>query len=367
MTKDYYSTLGVSKDASQEEIKKAYKKLAKKYHPDLNKSPDASEKFKEINEAATVLGDSRKREQYDQFGTADFAQFGGQGFDFSQFGRGFGFDFGKIFDEIFTGFGGQGFDIFGSRKRGPSRGRDMLYDIEVTLEEAASGTKKQVEIDSYIECRKCHGTGAERKADIITCTECNGTGMTRHTRRTPFGMFATQTTCSKCQGTGEFIETPCSECDGEGRLEKEIRFEVKIPVGVDTGTRLRVQGKGEAGEKGASNGDLYVDICVKKHEHFERHGNDIYVNAQVPFATAALGGEIEVPMLDGKKSIKIPAGTQGGKTFRMKGKGLPDLHDHEIGDLNVIVQIDVPKKLSSRQKELLKEFAENTKKKGWLF
>ncbi|MBN1645104.1 molecular chaperone DnaJ [Candidatus Woesearchaeota archaeon] len=362
LTKDYYDILGVSKDASKEEIKKAYKRLAKKYHPDLNKSSNAAEKFKEISEAAAVLGDDQKRQQYDQFGSADF---GPGGFDFRKAG---GFDFGSIFDEIFAGFSGHGFDIFGgNRRRGPRRGRDVLYDVSITLEEAAFGTKKEIEIDSYVECNKCNGTGAKRKSDIINCPECNGTGTVRHARRTPFGMFATQSTCRKCQGTGEFIENPCPECDGEGRIEKEISFEIKIPSGVDTGTRLRVEGKGEAGEKGASNGDLYVNIHVKKHKYFERKGNDVYVHVPIPFATAALGGEAEVPTIKGKATIKIPSGTQGGKVFRLREKGIPDLHGYGKGDENIIVQIDVPKKLSKKQKELLKEFSGSTKKKGWFF
>ncbi|MBD3361723.1 molecular chaperone DnaJ [Candidatus Woesearchaeota archaeon] len=366
MTKDYYEILGVSKDASSEDIKKAYKKLAKKYHPDLNKDSGAADKFKEISEAAAVLGDPQKRQQYDQFGKADFGQ---GGFDFRNF-SGSGFDFGSIFEEIFAGFGGQGFDIFGGRRKaGPKRGRDILYDVEIDLEEAATGAKKQVEIDSFIECKKCRGSGAKKKSDISTCPECNGSGIVRHARRTPFGMFATQSTCSKCRGTGEFIENPCPECDGTGRIEKEIQFEIKIPAGVNNGTRLRIPGKGEAGEKGASPGDLYVNIHVKKHKYFERQGNDIYVHVPVSFVTAAIGGEVEVPTLKGKATIKIPPGTQGGKIFRLKGKGIPDLHGYSDGDENVIIQIDIPKKLNKKQKELLQEFEGTVKKKkkGWLF
>jgi len=364
MTKDYYEILGVSKDASSEEIKKAYKKLAKKYHPDLNKDADAADKFKEISEAAAVLGDPQKRHQYDQFGKADFGQ---GGFDFRDFASS-GFDFRSIFDEIFAGFGGQGFDIFGGRRQGPRRGRDILYDIEITLEEAATGTKKIVEIDSYTECPACKGTGAKKKSDIVTCSECHGTGTVRHARRTPFGMFATQTTCPKCRGTGEYTENPCTKCSGQGRIEKEIQFEVKIPAGVDNGIKLRVPGKGEAGEKGAPAGDLYVQVHVKKHKYFERRGNDVYVEVPVPFATAALGGEIEVPTLKGKTKIKIPPGTQGGKIFRLKGKGISDLHGYSDGDENIIIQIDVPKKITKKQKELLKEFQGTVKKKkGWLF
>ncbi|MBW2978716.1 molecular chaperone DnaJ [Candidatus Woesearchaeota archaeon] len=365
MTKDYYEILGVSKEASSEDIKKAYKKLAKKYHPDLNKSSGAADKFKEISEAAAVLGDPQKRQQYDQYGKADF---GPGGFDFRNFSG--GFDFGSIFEELFAGFGGQGFDIFGgNRRRGPKTGRDILYDIEISLEEAALGTKKKIEIDTYVECPACRGTGARKKSDITICPECNGTGTVRHARRTPFGMFATQSTCSKCRGSGEFIQNPCSKCHGKGRIEKEIEFEVKIPAGADNGTRLRVEEKGEAGEKGASNGDLYLNIHVKKHKYFERQGNNINVEVPVPFATAALGGEIEVPTIKGKATIKIPAGTQGGKIFRLREKGIPDLHGYGAGDENIMVQIQVPKKLNKKQRELLKEFdiTVKKKKKGWLF
>ncbi len=366
LSKDYYKILGVSKGASTEEIKKAYKQLAKKYHPDINKDPSATEKFKEISEAAAVLGDEQKRQQYDQFGTADF---GSQGFDFSNF-KG-GFDFGSIFDEIFSEFGGGGFDFFGGggrRRRGPSRGRDIAYEVDITLEEAATGTKKTIEMDNYVECPECKGKGAKKKSDLVSCDECNGTGTARHVQRTPFGMFATTTTCSKCRGAGEYIQNPCSECNGEGRVEKEIRFEIKIPAGVDDGTRLRVENKGEAGQKGASNGDLYVTVNVEKHDVFERKGNDLFVKVQVPFVVAALGGEIEVPTLKGKATIKIPSGTQGGTVFRLKEKGIPDIHGYGTGSENVIAQIDVPKKLSSKQKELLKEFGElDTKKKGWFF
>ena len=365
MTKDYYKILGVSKSASTEDIKKAYKTLAKKYHPDLNKDAGSTDKFKEISEAAAVLGDEQKRQQYDQFGTADF---GDQGFDFRNAAG--GFDFGSIFNDIFSDLGGGGFDFFGGgkRRRGPQRGRDIAYEVEITLEEAATGTKKTIEIDNYVECPECKGKGAKKKSDLVNCDECNGTGTARHVRRTPFGMFATTTTCSKCQGAGEYIQNPCSECNGEGRVEKEIRFEIKIPAGIDNGMRLRVEDKGEAGQKGASSGDLYVTVYVSKHNIFERKGNDLIVKVPVPFAVAALGGEIDVPTLTGKATIKIPAGTQGGTAFRLKEKGIPDLRGYGTGSENVIVQIDVPKKLNAKQKKLLKEFGElDGMKKGWLF
>ena len=360
LSKDYYKILGVKKDASKEEIKKAYKKLAKKYHPDLNKDPDAAEKFKEVNEAAAVLGDPQKRQQYDQYGTADFGQGQGfGGFDFSDFASK-GFDFENIFENLFSGMG---FGGFGGRRQRSNRGRDLVFDMSITLEEAAKGVKKKIDIDKQVECEACKGTGAEKGSKMKTCEQCNGTGVSRQTRRTPFGVFQTQTTCRQCQGRGEYIEEPCPECQGQGRYEKEVQVEVKIPAGVDTGTQVRLKGEGEAGFQGSTPGDLYIRIRVKPHKIFERQGKELYLKAPLPFATACLGGELEVPTLDGKTKIKIPAGTQSGVIFRIKDKGIPDLHGYGKGGLNVEVYIDVPKKLNKKQKELLKEFDKGTKKK----
>ena len=363
LSKDYYKLLGVKKEATKEEIKKAYKKLAKKYHPDLNKDSSAAEKFKEINEAAAVLADPQKRQQYDQFGTADFGQgSGGQGFsgfDFRDF-AGQGFDFENIFENLFSGMG------FGGRRRPQRqnrRGRDLVFDMNITLEEAAKGVKKKIEIDKLVECEKCKGTGAEKGSSMKTCEQCNGTGVSRQTRQTPFGIFQTQTTCRKCAGRGEYIEEPCLECSGQGRYEQEVEVEVKIPAGVDEGTQVRLKGEGEAGFQGSSAGDLYLRLHVKPHKVFERQGKELYINAPLPFTTACLGGELEVPTLDGKTKIKIPAGTQSGVIFRIKDKGLPDLQGYGQGSLNVEVHIEVPKKLNKKQKELLKEFGKGTKKK----
>jgi molecular chaperone DnaJ len=358
MTKDYYKILGVKKEATKEEIKKAYKKLAKKYHPDLNKDPEAAEKFKEVNEAAAVLADPQKRQQYDQFGTADFGQ-GAGGFDFRNFASQ-GFDFDSIFENLFSGFG---FGGFGGRRQRSRRGRDLLFDLTITLEEAAKGTKKKIEIDKLVECEKCKGTGAEKGSKMKTCEQCNGTGVSRQTRRTPFGVFQTQTACRQCQGRGEYIEDPCPECQGQGRHEKEVEIEVKVPAGVAEGTQLRVKGEGEAGFQGSAAGDLYLRIHVKPHKIFERQGRELYIKAPLPFTTACLGGELEVPTLDGKTKIKIPAGTQSGVIFRIKDKGMPDLHGYGKGGLNVEVYIDVPKKLTKKQKEALKSFDKDTKKK----
>jgi len=369
MPKDYYKILGVEKTATKEEIKKAYKNLAKKYHPDLNKETGAAEKFKEINEAAAVLADDEKRSQYDQFGTTA-EQFGPgfQGFDFSDFmSSRAGFDFDDIFESFFGGS-----NPFGARRRrGPRRGADLRYDMEITLEEAAAGATKHIIVPRLEQCSKCHGSGAESESDIVNCPDCNGSGIKRQTQRTPFGIFSTTTTCGKCHGQGKYIKRECQLCDGTGVVKKTRKLEIKIPAGAEEETNLRVAGEGEAGEKGAPAGDLYVVIHVKEHDTFERHGDDIYVKVHIPFTVATLGGEIEVPTLDGKAKLKIPTGTQNNTIFRMKGKGIPYLHGSGTGNENVEVVIEVPEKLSKKQKELLKEFEKESKgKKGffsWIF
>ena len=304
--KDYYKILGVGKNATKDEIKTAYKKLAKQYHPDLNKSPDASEKFKEINEAAAVLGDDQKRAQYNQFGTAGEQFQGFSGFDFSDFMSdigGMGFDFDSIFENFFGG---------GGRARRRQRGSDLRYDLEIELEDAAFGAAKTISVLKDEECHKCKGTGAESPDEIITCDECRGRGVSTRTQRTPFGLFSTTTTCRKCKGQGKYIKRECHECSGRGIVEKTRKIEIKIPAGAVDGTNLRIQGEGEAGGRGVQSGDLYVVVHVNPHKIFKRHGNDIYLKIPVSFPTAALGGEIEVPTLKGKADLKIPAGTQSG-------------------------------------------------------
>ncbi len=355
MTKDYYETLGVERGASKEDIKKAYKRLAKEYHPDLNKEdPDAEKKFKEINEAASVLGDDKKRQHYDQFGTAG-EQFGSGGFDFSDFANfdifSEHFDFGDIFD---TFFGGRG---AGSRQRGrrARRGNDLRTDVEITLEDAAQETERTLTVTKAETCETCNGSGARDSGSIVTCTGCGGSGMTRQTRRTPFGMFATSMTCDDCRGRGELIKDVCRTCHGSGTEEKQRRITVTIPAGVESGMQLRVSGQGEAGERGSPPGDLYVFVHIKPHEHFERDGQDIHHETTISFATAALGGEIKVPTLTGNATLKIPAGTQTNTMFRMRGKGLPSLHGYDRGDENVRVFIDVPRKLSKKARELLRQ------------
>jgi len=366
MSKDYYKILEVDKNATKEEIKKAYKNLAKKYHPDISKEDDATEKFKEVNEAAAVLGDDEKRSQYDQFGDADSFKkasgFGGFdssnfGFDFNDLGAGFGFE--DIFDQFFGG--GSGFSS-GRSRRGSTRGSDLRYDLDIELEDAYFGAEKTINVPRLERCDKCEGSGAKEGSDIIDCPNCNGAGILRKTQRTPFGVFQTQTTCSKCKGEGKTIKEECPDCDGRGVVKKTKKITIKIPKGTEEGTNLRVQGMGEAGENGAPEGDLYLILHVKEHKTFQRRQDDIFVEVEVPFTKAALGDEIEVPTLDGKAKLKIPAGTQPRTVFRMKNKGIPFLHGSGQGNENVIVNIKIPTKLSKKQKKLLEDFDKSSKK-----
>jgi len=349
MAKDYYQILDVEKGASTEEIKKSYKRLAKKHHPDLNKgNQQSAEKFKEINEAASVLGDEKKREQYDRFGTADS---GFQGFDSSQF-RDFGFDFGDIFDQF---FGGGGF----SRTRRARRGSDLLFELEVELEDVAKGMEKKINFNKSVTCDGCQGKGG---SDVASCDQCDGRGMVARQRRTPFGIFQTTTTCRECQGSGEMVKNTCSDCSGSGVVQKKTPISIKVPAGTEDGMRLRFADMGEAGEKGGLPGDLYVGLHVKPHTLFRRDEDDIHIDIPLDFSTAALGGTIDVPTLDGKVKLKIPSGTQSDTIFTLKGKGIPHLHSFGRGSQNVMVKITVPEKLSKKQIHLLKEF--NGKKKG---
>ncbi len=345
MAKDYYEILGVSRNATKEEIKRAYKRLAKKYHPDLNKDPDAAAKFKEINEAASVLTDDDKRQQYDRFGSSAESPFG-SGFDHAGFNFR-GFDFEDIFDSFFGGFG----------RSGPKRGADLRYDLEITLEEAATGVVKTIVVPQLVTCPKCHGTGADNPNNIKTCPECHGSGFIRKSQRTPFGVFQTQTTCKTCRGTGKVFKKLCSLCDGEGRIEKNTKVEVKIPPGVDEHTQLRIPGQGEAGERGMPPGDLYVVIHIAPHKIFKRDGSDLYLKVPVSFSQVALGSEIEIPtLIDGLAKLKIPAGSQPGTTFRLRNLGMPHMRGIGRGSLYVTINIEVPKKLTKKQRELIKEF-----------
>ncbi len=348
MAKDYYDTLGVDKSATKDEIKKAYKRLAKKYHPDLNKEDDASDKFKEINEAASVLGDDEKRAQYDRFGTADTSGFGG--FDFRDFGASGGeFDFGDIFDMFFGG---------GMRRGGRRhyRGSDLRFDLTLELEEVAENIQKTIILPRLEKCGECKGSGAKSNSDITSCSQCNGSGRVTRTRRTPFGMFQTTTTCNICQGEGKVIKNPCSKCKGQGRVQNNSKIKINIPAGVEDGMRLRIPGEGEAGVKGGQTGDLYVVIHVKDHKLFERHSDDLYIEVPISFTQAALGDTIEVPTLNGKAKLKIPSATETHTIFKIKSKGLPHLNRSSKGDQKVRVIIQTPARLNKKQIELLKEF-----------
>jgi molecular chaperone DnaJ len=356
---DYYTTLGVSKNASKDDIKKAYKTLAKKYHPDLNAgSEEATKKFKEVNEAAKVLLDDQKRANYDRFGTADpHAGAGGPGGNGSRaYGGGFeGYD-GDMFNDIFDSFFGGGFSGgSSSRRRGPRKGSDLLYEMEITLEEAASGVTRDISLEKEDTCTECTGKGYMSDADVKTCGACSGTGRVVHQQRTPFGVFQSQSTCSKCSGLGLEIVKPCKSCKGEGKVYRKKKLEVKIPPGIASGQRLRVVGEGEAGDKGAPAGDLYVQVAVKEHDVFERREDDLHTDISISYAQAVLGGEIDVPTLYGDATLVVPAGTQPGTQFRMKGKGMPHLRGGK-GDQYVHVQVSVPTKLTKAQEELLIEF-----------
>lgn len=348
---DYYKTLGVDKSASRDEIKKAYKKLAKKYHPDLNKDgAQAEKKFKEINEAAAILGDEEKRRQYDSVGHDAFTQGARQGGNpggFDQSGFGADMDFGDIFEQFFGGG-------FGGGNRRQRRGADLRYDIDLSLEEAAKGVKKRISVRKQTRCETCDGAGG---TDVDTCSTCHGNGMVRQTRQTPFGYFQTTGKCPTCDGEGKIIRDPCNTCGGSGRTVQTKELDIDIPAGVDDGTRLRVSGEGEAGERGTRAGDLYVFISVSDHSIFERHGDDIHLELPISIFQATFGAEVTVPTLEGKSKLKIPAATQSGTTFRLKSKGVTHLHGRGAGDQMVRVQVMTPKKLTKKQEKLMKELA----------
>jgi molecular chaperone DnaJ len=345
--KDYYEVLGVNKDAADEEIKKAYRKLAMKHHPDRNPdNPKAEEHFKEAKEAYETLSDGQKRAAYDQYGHAAF-EAGGMGGG-SPFGAGAGagsFDFGDIFGDIFGGSRGGG-------RNSPHRGSDLRYNLEITLEEAARGAQKQIRIPTMEDCETCKGSGAKPGTSATTCQTCAGHGQVRMQQ----GFFSVQQTCPRCHGSGKQISSPCTACHGAGKIKQHKTLEIKIPAGIDTGMRLRHSGHGEAGSNGAPSGDLYVEIHIRPHNVFEREGDDLHCEMPISFSTAALGGEIEIPTLDGKASIKIPPETQSGKIFRLRGKGIKGMRTNANGDLNCHVVVETPANLTERQKELLREF-----------
>lgn len=341
--KDYYKTLGVSIDASQDEIKKAFRKLALKYHPDHNPDNKISEdKFKELNEAYSCLSDTAKRANYDRYGSSEGPSSAGFGF---AAGTPFSDIFGDIFDDVFGGFN--------RGKARPAKGDDLRYDLEITLEEAAFGLEKSIKVPRWQTCEACSGNGSERGTHPETCQECKGSGHIRFQQ----GFFSVSKTCGKCHGAGSIITNPCQHCKGNGKIKIHRQLSVKVPGGVDTGSRLKLRGEGDIGIYGGPPGDLYVVINVSEHDLFRRNGMNIFCEIPIPFTKAVFGGEAEVPTLDGSHKIKIPSGTQSGKLFHLKGKGMPRVGSHQKGDQIVSVYIDVPKKLTPRQKELLEEFA----------
>jgi len=358
--RDYYEVLGVSKNATDAEIKRAYKKMILKYHPDRNpdNKEEAREKSKEINEAYDVLKDPQKKAQYDQFGHAAFDGSGGMGGGFGGFGGfggGGGFGGAEGFGDIFDMFFGGG---HGSRRPGPERGSDLRYDLEISFEEAAFGKDAELDIPRTENCPDCHGTGAAPGSSPEKCPDCHGTGQQEIAQNTPFGRIVNRRTCSRCGGTGKIVKNPCKTCHGSGKQRVRRKIKVHIPKGVDQGSRVRVSGGGEAGTRGGENGDLYVYIFVKQHKLFKRQGNDVIVEVPISFVQAALGATVQVPTLDGPVDLKIPAGIQSGKILRIRDKGVPFLRGNGRGDEHVVVKVLTPQKLSTRQKELLKEFAE---------
>lgn len=359
--RDYYEVLGVNRNATKEEIKQAYRKLAMQYHPDVSKDPNAEEKFKEISEAYAVLSDDEKRAQYDRFGHAGMAGYTQQDlfrdFDFDIF-RDFGFgSFDSIFDIFFGRDLGSRFRQAYEQAYRPRRGNDILYTLEISLNEAAFGAEKEIELPKQITCSACSGTGAKPGTGLRKCPTCNGTGQVRHAQTRGFTQFIRIETCSSCRGRGTYIEVPCGECRGKGIVQRTRKLLIKIPKGVDTGYRLRIRGEGEAGERGAPPGDLYIEVKVKPHDFFEREGDDLICKIPISFPQAALGCEIEVPTLYGKAKLKIPPGTQNDTLFRLRGKGMPRLHGYGNGDQIIRIYITIPTKLSKRQRELLEELA----------
>lgn len=342
--RDYYEVLGVAKNASEAEIKKAFKRLAMKHHPDRNPdSNEAEEKFKEAKEAYDILSDAQKRSAYDQFGHAGVDSSAGMGGGFG------GASFSDIFGDVFG-------DIFGGGRSGGGtrahRGADLQYNLELTLEEAVQGTSVDIRVPTHIECDECNGSGARKGTAPQTCTTCGGVGQVRMQQ----GFFSLQQTCPRCHGSGKMITDPCGKCHGQGRVKKNKTLSVKVPAGVDNGDRIRLQGEGEAGEQGGHAGDLYVQMMVRPHDIFERDGNDLYCEVPINIGIASLGGELEVPTLNGRVKLKIPAETQSGKLFRLRGKGVKSVRGHTIGDLMCRVQVETPVNLTKKQKDLLEQF-----------
>ncbi|GAB4450861.1 MAG: molecular chaperone DnaJ [Anaerolineales bacterium] len=359
--RDYYDVLGVGRNASEDEIKAAFRKLARQYHPDVNKEPGAEEKFKEINEAYGVLSDREKRARYDRFGREGLGNMGGF--------HDYTVDFGDLFEELFGSFG---FSTGRSSRRSPRRGRDLQMQVNLTFEEAVFGVEKEIEFQREEVCSRCNGSGAEPGTSPVRCSTCNGQGEVRQVRQTFLGQMVQTTTCPSCNGRGEIISTPCKTCRGGGLERKTVTKKVQIPAGVDRGTQIRLAGEGGPGVYGGPNGNLFLILEVAPHKFFKRRENDIILNIDINVAQATLGAEVEVPTLDGVEKLRIPPGTQPGKVFTLKGKGVPYLRRKDRGDQLVIVNVEVPTKLNKEQRELFEKLAKSLgttvkpKEKGFL-
>jgi molecular chaperone DnaJ len=345
--RDYYEVLGVAKDIDAADLKKAYRREAMKHHPDRNPDdPAAEEKFKEANEAYEVLSDEQKRAAYDRFGHAGVDGQAGMG---AGGGGNFSDIFGDVFGDIFGGGGG--------RRAGPARGSDLRYNLELNLEEAVKGTTTQIKVPNLVSCKVCSGSGAKAGSKPVSCTTCGGHGQVRMQQ----GFFSVQQTCPNCRGRGTVIANPCPPCRGQGRVEETKTLSVKVPAGVDTGDRIRLTGEGEAGEVGGANGDVYVQVHVREHEIFKREGADLFCEVPIDFVDAALGGELEVPTLDGRVKLKVPAETQTGKLFKLRGKGVTPVRGGGVGDLLCRVVVETPVSLTNKQKEMLRDFQASMK------
>jgi molecular chaperone DnaJ len=349
---EYYNVLGVTRDADENTIKRAYRQLARKFHPDVAQDKASAEThFKEINEAYEVLSDAQKRANYDRFGHAGVNGGAGEG-GFGPFG---GEGFGDIFDMFFGAARGGAAQ---QRRNGPSRGSDLRYDVEISLEDAFAGTTREITFRHLSTCTACRGNGAEPGTLIVPCDRCGGSGIQRQVRQTPLGQFVTQTTCSKCSGDGQIVQTPCAVCRGRGRVEQEKALQVRIPAGVDDGSRIKITGSGEAGIRGGPDGDLYVYLSVAPHRVFRRDGLDVLIDVPISFPQAALGGDISVRALDGELVLTLTPGTQSGSQYRVRGRGMPSVRGSAKGDQLVTVHVVVPTKISKRERELLEEYAQ---------
>jgi len=352
--RDAYEVLGVSRNASSEEIKKAYRRMALQYHPDRNPGDqEAEERFKEAAEAYSILGDAQQRATYDRFGYDGLRGEGFGGFS------GFNSTIFADFEDILGGFFNFGFgDIFGNRSRRrsdrPERGRDLVLELDITLEQAAEGFEKELKLNRSRHCGTCQGSGAKPGAQRVPCSHCQGRGQVRYQQ----GFFAIARTCSHCGGSGQVIASPCEACQGTGKLKEKTSLKINIPAGVDTGMKLRVEGEGDAGDRGGRRGDLYVAIRVKKHKYFERQNDDLYCQATISFPKAALGAQVEIPTLEDKEVLAVPSGTQSGEIMRLRGKGLRNINNHRKGDLYIRINVETPRNLNKKQKEILRAFAE---------